>query len=76
MGLNDLQDETCATLDLFTDLDAERRELKLQKTVLGLRKKYGKNAILHGISLEEKATARERNRLIGGHNSGEEDRES
>ena len=76
VGLNDLQDETCATLDLFTDLDAERRELELQKTVLGLRKKYGKNAILHGISLEEKATARERNRLIGGHNSGEEDRES
>ena len=42
VGLNDLQDETCATLDLFTDLDAERRELELQKTVLGLRKKYGK----------------------------------
>ena len=71
-GLNNLQDESCATLDLFTDLDAERRELELQKTVLGLRKKYGKNAILHGISLGEKATAKMRNRLIGGHNSGEE----
>ena len=74
VGLNDLQDESYATLDLFTDIDAEKRELELQKTVLGLRKKYGKNAILHGISLGEKATARTRNRLIGGHNSGEEER--
>lgn len=72
VGLNDLQDESYATLDLFTDVDSEKRELELQKTVLGLRKKFGKNAILHGISLGEKATARMRNRLIGGHNSGEE----
>ncbi len=72
VGLNNLQSEECATLDLFTDLEAEKREHDLQRTVIDLRRKFGKNAILHGLSLEEKATARQRNRLIGGHNSGEE----
>ena len=39
----------------------------MQKAMLEIKKKYGKNAILKGISLEEGATARERNRQIGGH---------
>ena len=72
IGLNNLQSEECATLDLFTDLDAEKKEHDLQRTVLELRSRFGRNAILHGLSLGEKATARQRNRLIGGHNSGEE----
>ena len=65
-------------LDLFTDYEAlqaeqdrERAELqrekKLQDAMLSIKKKYGKNAILKGTSLEEGATAMERNRLIGGH---------
>ena len=43
------------------------RERKMQQAVLAIRKKYGNNAILKGMSLEEGATARERNRQIGGH---------
>lgn len=43
------------------------REKKLQKAVLEIKKKYGKNAILRGTSLENGATAMERNRQIGGH---------
>ena len=35
--------------------------------MLGIKKKYGKNAILKGMNLEEGATAQERNRTIGGH---------
>lgn len=35
--------------------------------MLDIKKKYGKNAILKGMNLEEGATARERNRQIGGH---------
>jgi DNA polymerase V len=35
--------------------------------MLDIKKKYGKNAILHGTSYQEGATARERNRQIGGH---------
>ena len=35
--------------------------------MLGIKKRYGKNAILKGLNLEEGATARERNRTIGVH---------
>ena len=35
--------------------------------MLGIKKKYGKNAILKGMNLEDGATARERNQTIGGH---------
>ena len=65
-------------MDLFTDyaaLQKEReeqeaemeREKKMQKAVLEIKKKFGKNAILKGMNLEEGATARDRNSQIGGH---------
>lgn len=42
-------------------------EKKIQKTVLNIKKKYGKNAILKGMNLEEGATTIDRNSQIGGH---------
>ncbi|MDD2362987.1 MAG: DNA methylase [Oscillospiraceae bacterium] len=65
-------------LDFFTDYtklqakyaeeEAElAREKKIQKTVLDIKKKHGKNAILKGMNLEEGATTTDRNRQIGGH---------
>lgn len=39
----------------------------MQETLLSIKKKYGNNAIVLGMSLEEGATARERNQQIGGH---------
>ena len=65
-------------MDLFTDysdlkkkqeeenarLDRERR---LGQAMLSIKKRYGKNAILKGTSLEEGATAMERTGQIGGH---------
>jgi DNA polymerase V len=61
-------------LDLFGDCEERRdesqelqREKRMQQTMLDIKKKYGKNAILHGTSYQEGATARERNRQIGGH---------
>lgn len=65
-------------LDLFTDyaaLEKERkeeeerlsRERKLQEAMLSVKKKFGKNAILKGMNLQEGATGMERNRQIGGH---------
>ena len=65
-------------LDLFTDyaaLQAEQeqeqreleREKKMQKAMLTIKKKFGKNAILKGMNLEEGATAKDRNAQIGGH---------
>ena len=43
------------------------RERKIQKTMLRIKKKFGKNAILKGMNLEDGATDRERNQTIGGH---------
>lgn len=54
--------------DLFCDVEAMEREKKLERTVLSLSDKYGKNTVLRLVDFEEGATARERNRLIGGHN--------
>ena len=48
--------------------EAERRREKCrQQAVIGIRKKFGKNAILKGMNLQEGATARDRNAQIGGH---------
>lgn len=61
-------------LDLFAQPEAaeaqeacRQREKRRQQAVLEIQKKYGKNAILKGMNLEEGATAQERNRQIGGH---------
>ncbi|MEG2720677.1 MAG: DNA methylase, partial [Oscillospiraceae bacterium] len=76
---NDLaKTQTCKQLDLFTDYTAEQeeqtkldteleREKKAQKAMLSIKKKFGKNAILKGINLEEGATTINRNKQIGGH---------
>ena len=47
--------------------DARKKEKRRQQAVIEIKKKYGKNAILKGMNLEEGATARDRNRQIGGH---------
>lgn len=70
--------ETVQQLDLFTDYAAEQakqeaeaaqlaKEKSIQKAMLSIKKKYGKNAILKGMNLEDGATARDRNGRIGGH---------
>ena len=70
--------EETEQMDLFTDYAAKEqqaqadeaahaKERKIQEAMLGIKKKYGKNAILKGMNLEEGATARERNETIGGH---------
>lgn len=56
--------------DQSDDQGAEKN-LKVQKAVLEIKKKYGKNSILKGMNYEASATTRERNRQIGGHKSGE-----
>ena len=70
--------EEYVQMDLFTDyarIEQENarkareraREKSLQEAVLSIKNKYGKNAILKGMNLEEGATARERNAQVGGH---------
>ena len=52
---------------------ADEKERRLQETTLKMQAKYGKNAVLRGVSYREGATGRDRNKQIGGHRSGEED---
>lgn len=54
-------------MDLFTDTAKLEKEKRLQETMLAIKKKYSKNAILKGVNFEEGATMRERNNQIGGH---------
>ncbi len=65
-------------LDLFTDYEILKkqrekenaeleREKRMQNTILDIKKKFGKNAILKGMNLQEGATAKDRNNQIGGH---------
>ena len=63
-------------IDLFTNYTAEEekyekelQERELQRSILNIKKKYGKNAILKGMNFEEGATTIERNSQIGGHKS-------
>lgn len=72
------QSEDFEQMELFTDyaaLEKERKaeeaklakERKMQEAMLTVKKKYGKNAMLKGMNLQEGATTMERNRQIGGH---------
>ncbi len=72
------QKVTVEQMDLFTDYEAKERaeaaekaklekESVMQHTMLDIKKKFGKNAILRGFNLEEGATAKDRNKQIGGH---------
>ena len=64
--------------DLFNDTQEKQKEemaqkelnekeKKMQKAVLSIKNKFGKNAVLKGMNFEEGATAKTRNKQIGGH---------
>lgn len=72
------EEEENAQLDFFTDYEELQEKMQreaeealtensLQKAVIGIKKKYGKNAVLRGMNFEEGATAIERNGQVGGH---------
>jgi DNA polymerase V len=69
--LNQVVEEMPLQFNLFADTEKLKREKKQMQAVIGIKKKFGKNAILRGTDLKSAATARERNRQIGGHKSGE-----
>ena len=62
-----VKDQGILQVDLFTDTSKLEREKSLQETMLGIKKKFGKNAVLKGTNYLEGATMRERNGQIGGH---------
>ena len=63
------ESETYRQLDIFTDVKEEEQEKNLQKALLEIQDKYGKNAILKGTNFLDGATTRDRNSQIGGHRS-------
>ena len=63
-------DEGFYQVDFFTDTKKLEKEKKLQQAMLGIKNKYGKNAVLKASSYEEGATTRQRNAQIGGHSAG------
>lgn len=71
LSFNNVIEEAYLQYDLFVDPAEREKERSIQKAMLDIKKKFGKNAILKGMNLEEGATARERNQQIGGHKSGE-----
>ena len=65
-------------LSIFVDYEEEerkraeedaalKREKQMQTAIIDIKKRYGKNAILKGMNLEDGATAKDRNSQIGGH---------
>lgn len=70
ISFNNLVDEAYEQYDLFTNPAEPEKDRKIQSAVLDIKKKFGKNAILKGMDLQQNATTIERNQQIGGHKSG------
>ena len=67
ISFDNLKDEAMEQMDLFTDPNVMAKDRKLQQAALAIKERYGKNAILKGMNLEEAGTTIERNSQIGGH---------
>lgn len=63
----DIVDASHEQYDLFTDVQKQEKEKKRLKAELLIKKRFGKNAIVKGMDLQEGATTIERNGQIGGH---------
>ena len=74
VSFQDLKSEAYEQFDIFTDPESIENERKLESAMNMIKRKYGKNSILRGMNLEEGATTRKRNKLIGGHNAYDEEK--
>lgn len=70
ISFNRVTDEAYQQYDLFTDSEELEKEKRIQKAMLEIKNKFGKNAVLKGMNLEAGGTTIERNCQIGGHKSG------
>ncbi len=68
--VNNVVPEEYSQYSLFADAESLEKNRRLQRAMLEIKNKYGKNAILKGMNLQKNSTAIERNRQIGGHKSG------
>lgn len=71
ISCNNVVPEEYRQYNFFVDAEELERNRKIQQAVIDIKNKFGKDAILKGMNLEEGAMTRERNHQIGGHKSGE-----
>lgn len=71
LTFNRVVEQSYEQYDLFTDMEALEKDKKLQTAALQIKQRFGKNALVRGMDLQEAGTTMERNRQIGGHKSGE-----
>lgn len=71
ISFNNVMPEEYYQYSIFVDADELERNRRIQQAVISIKNKFGKDAILKGMNLEEGAMTRERNHQIGGHKSGE-----
>ena len=69
ISLGNVLDEYYESYDLFSNIEQLEEEKNLQRAIIQIKEKYGKNAILKGMNKLEKATTEKRNTLVGGHNA-------
>ena len=69
ISFGNVKDEIYEQFDLFADQEDIEKEKRVQKALVHIRNKYGKNAVLKGMNFYDKATQRKRNGLVGGHNA-------
>lgn len=70
IGFGGLTAEENSGFDLFMDPQAEEKEKNMQHAIIDIKHRFGKNSLIRAMSLQERATARKRNNLVGGHNGG------
>lgn len=73
-NITDKKEKPYEQIDLFTNYEElnknrkkEADELRIQKAMIDIKQKYGKNAIIKGMNLQKEGTTIERNGQIGGH---------
>lgn len=69
ISFGNIVNECYEQLDLFADYRQIEKEKRVQESLVTIKNKYGKNAVLKGMNFCNKATQRKRNGLVGGHNA-------
>ena len=69
ISFHNVMNERFESYDLFTDIEKLEKEKNVQKAIILIQTKYGKNSIMKGMNKLENATGLMRNQLIGGHNA-------
>lgn len=69
IGFGSLTNKTHVQLDLFGESVIREEDEQIEGVINSIKDKFGKNSLLRAISYDKRATQRERNKLIGGHNA-------